>query len=168
MASFNKVILMGNLTRDPEVKYTQGGTAVCSASIATNRVWTDSNGQKQEEVTYVEITFWGKQAEIVGQYMKKGSPMHVEGRLKLDEWEDRDTGKKRSKLSVVAESMQMLGSRRDSEGGEQQQSRGSSGGGGYRGNGGGYRSAAAQRPQAQQQDDDGPITDGMEDDDIPF
>lgn len=109
MASFNKVILLGNLTRDPEVKFTPKGTAVCEIGLAVNRHWTAENGEKREEVTFIDVTFWGRQAEVVGDYCHKGDPLHVEGRLQLDTWDDKESGKKRSKLRVVGEGMQLLG-----------------------------------------------------------
>lgn len=104
MPSFNKVILMGNLTRDPELRHIQSGTALCSVGLASTRKY-----KQQEETVFVDVTFWGKQAELVCEYCQKGSPLLVEGRLKQDEWEDKTTGQKRSKIGVVAESMQFLG-----------------------------------------------------------
>ena len=115
MASFNKVILMGNLTRDPELRYTPKGTAIAKIGIAVNRVWTTETGEKKEEVTFVDVDVFGRTAENVGQYMRKGSPMLIEGRLRLDQWDDKQTGQKRSKLGVVAETVQFLGSPRGSE-----------------------------------------------------
>ena len=100
---------MGNLTRDPDVRYTPKGTAVAEISLAINRRWNDDAGQKQEETTFVECTLWGRQAEIAGQYLKKGRPLFVEGRLHLDTWDDKQSGQKRSKLKVVAENIQLLG-----------------------------------------------------------
>jgi single-strand DNA-binding protein len=118
MASFNKVILMGNLTRDPEVRYTSGGTAVTEVGLAVNRQWTDrSSNERKEETTFVDVTLWGRTAEIAGEYLSKGRPVLIEGRLQLDQWDDRETGQKRSKLRVVGESMQLIGSRGDSGGG---------------------------------------------------
>ncbi|MEQ9411578.1 MAG: single-stranded DNA-binding protein [Fuerstiella sp.] len=112
MASFNKVVLVGNLTRDPEVRHTSGGTAVTDIGLAVNRVWTDrSNNERKEDTTFVDVTLWGRTAEIAGEYLSKGRPCLVEGRLQLDKWEDRETGQKRSKLKVVGESLQLLGSR---------------------------------------------------------
>ena len=111
MPSFNKVMLMGNLTRDPEVRYTPKGTAVASVDIAVNRVWSTETGEKKEEVTFVSCTAWGKQAETLGQYVSKGKPLFIEGRLKLDQWDDKETGQKRSKLAVVIESFQFIGGR---------------------------------------------------------
>jgi len=125
MASFNKVILMGNLTRDPELRYTPKGTAIAKIGLAVNRVWTSESGEKKEEVTFVDVDIFGRTAENVGQYMRKGSPMLVEGRLRLDQWDDKQTGQKRSRLGVVAETVQFLGGPRGSEsgGGEAPRSR---------------------------------------------
>ena len=111
MASFNKVMLLGNLTRDPEVKYTPKGSAVTDIGLAVNRTYTTDGGEKREETTFVDVTMWGRQAEIAGEYLKKGRPLFVEGRLQLDTWDDKQTGQKRSKLRVVCENFQMLGSR---------------------------------------------------------
>ena len=110
MASFNKVILVGNLTRDPELRYTPKGTAIAKIGVSVNRVWTTETGEKKEEVTFVDVDVFGRTAENVGQYMRKGRPMLVEGRLKLDQWDDKQTGQKKSKLGVVAETVQFLGS----------------------------------------------------------
>jgi single-strand DNA-binding protein len=121
MASFNKVILVGNLTRDPEVRYTTGGTAVTELGLAVSRQWTDrGSNERKEETTFVDVTLWGRTAEIAGEYLAKGRPVLIEGRLQLDQWEDKETGQKRSKLKVVGETLQLLGSRGD----------GGSGGGG--------------------------------------
>jgi single-strand DNA-binding protein len=111
MASFNKVILLGNLTRDPEIRYTPKGTAVTEIGLAVNRVYTAENNEKREEVTYVDVTLWGRTAEIASEYLKKGRPVFIEGRLQLDTWEDKQSGQKRSKLKVVGEALQLLGSR---------------------------------------------------------
>src|ERR1700757_3876840 len=111
MASFNKVILLGNLTRDPEVRYTPKGSAVADLGIAVNRQYTLENGEKREEVTFVDVTFWGRTAEVAGEYLKKGRPVFIEGRLQLDTWDDKQSGQKRSKLKVIGETMQLLGSR---------------------------------------------------------
>jgi single-strand DNA-binding protein len=117
MASFNKVILMGNLTRDPELRYTSNGKAIAKLGLAVNRAWTSESGEKKEEVTFVDVDTFGRTAENVGQYMRKGSPILIEGRLRLDQWDDKQTGQKRSKLGVVAETVQFLGSPRSGEGG---------------------------------------------------
>lgn len=140
MASFNKVILVGNLTRDPEVKYTTGGTAVAEIGLAVNRTWFDkSSNQRKEETTFVDITLWGRTAEIAGEYLSKGRSVLIEGRLQLDSWEDKTSGQKRSKLKVVGEEMRMLGGR--GEGGGGSGGGGGGGGGGSRGGGAGQRSA---------------------------
>jgi single-strand DNA-binding protein len=117
MASFNKVILLGNLTRDPEVRYTPKGSAVADLGIAVNRVYTTDSGEKREETTFVDVTFWGRTAEVAGEYLKKGRPVFVEGRLQLDSWEDKTSGQKRSKLKVIGETMQLLGGRPGGGGG---------------------------------------------------
>ena len=116
MASFNKVVLVGNLTRDPELRYTPKGTAIAKIGLAVNRVWTNEAGEKKEEVTFVDVDVFGRTAENVGQYMRKGRPILIEGRLKLDQWDDKQTGQKKSKLGVVAETVQFLGSAGDGGG----------------------------------------------------
>jgi single-strand DNA-binding protein len=121
VASYNRVVLMGNLTRDIEVKYIQSGTAVANASLAVNEKRKDNNGQWVEDVTFVDLTLWGRTAEVAGEYLSKGSPVLVEGRLKQEQWEK--DGQKRSKMIVVVEKLQMIGSKKD--GGQ----RSSSGGG---------------------------------------
>ena len=103
MANFNKVMLMGNLTRDPEVRYTPKGTAVAEIGLAVNRIYSGENNEKREETTFVDVTLWGRTAEVAGEYLKKGRPVFIEGRLQLDLWEDKQSGQKRSKLRVVAE-----------------------------------------------------------------
>ena len=112
MASFNKVILVGNLTRDPELRVTGTGLSICKIGLAVNRSYTSKDGESKDETTYVDVDAFGKQAEILGKYMQKGRPLMVEGRLKLDQWESND-GQKRSKLGVVLESFQFLGGRDD-------------------------------------------------------
>ncbi len=104
MASFNKVILLGNLTRDPEVRYTPKGSAVCDLGIAVNRVYTTEGGERREEVTFVDVVLWARLAEIAGEYLRKGRPVFIEGRLQMDSWDDKQTGQKRTKLRVVGES----------------------------------------------------------------
>lgn len=149
MASFNKVILVGNLTRDPELRYTPKGMAIAKIGLAVNRNWTNEAGEKKEEVTFVDVDAFGRQAETLAQYMKKGSPLLVEGRLKLDQWDDKQTGQKRSKLGVVVEGFQFLG-------------------GGNRGEGGGEAprrpSAPSAAPAPSSADADAPPAD----DDVPF
>src|SRR6516162_1213939 len=112
MASFNKVILAGNLTRDPELRYTPKGTAVARLGIACNRKWKSETGELKEEVTFVDVDAFGRQAETIGQYLKKGRPVLIEGRLKYDTWEDKQTNQKRSKLGVVLENFQFMDSNR--------------------------------------------------------
>ena len=126
MASFNKVILLGNLTRDPEVRYTPKGTAVTELGMAVNRVYTAENGEKREETTFVDVTLWGRTAEIAGEYLKKGRPVFIEGRLQLDTWDDKQSGQKRSKLKVVGEGLQLIGSRPGGGGGGSGDEEGSS------------------------------------------
>lgn len=117
MANFNKVILLGNLTRDPELRVTPKGTSVCQFGMAVNRVYRGSEGgEMQEETTFVDLEAWGRQAEVISKYVSKGNPLFVEGRLKFDSWESK-TGEKRSKLKVIVENMQLMGGR--SEGGGQ-------------------------------------------------
>ena len=116
MANLNKVMLIGNLTRDPEFKILPSQTPVCEFGIAVNRTWTGQDGVKKEEVTFVDVTSFGKQAETLNKYMKKGNPIFLEGRLKLDQWEAQD-GSKRSKMRVVIESFQFLGGGQQRTGG---------------------------------------------------
>ena len=116
MLELNKVLMTGNLTRDPEVKYLPSGQAICNFSIALNRHYKSKDGETQQEATFVDITAWGPQAEFVGKYFKKGAAIYVEGRLKQDTWEDKNTGAKRSKLSVVAERVQFADSKPQGEG----------------------------------------------------
>jgi single-strand DNA-binding protein len=122
-ASLNKVFLMGNLTRDPELRYIPSGTAVANFSLAINRAYKDAGGEKKEEVSYVRVEVWGKMAEVCGEYLSKGRPVLVEGRLKSRSWETPE-GQKRSSLDVVATGVQFLGSKGDRP--QSQQSRGSS------------------------------------------
>ncbi len=110
MASFNKVILAGNLTRDPELRYTPKGTAIARLGIACNRKWKSETGEMKEEVTFVDVDAFGKTAETIGQYLKKGRPILIEGRLRYDIWEDKQSGQKKSKLGVVLENFQFLDS----------------------------------------------------------
>src|SRR6266700_4551183 len=115
MASFNKVIIAGNLTRDPELRYTPKGHANTRIGMAINRTWKSETGEMKEEVTFVDVDAWGRQAEVIAQYMKKGRPLLVEGRLKLDQWEDKNTHQKQSKLKVVLESFSFIDSQRTGE-----------------------------------------------------
>ena len=110
MANFNKVILAGNLTRDPELRYTPKGSAIADIGLAINRSWKSETGETKEEVTFVDVAAYGRTAEVIAQYLKKGRPILVEGRLKLDTWDDKQTGQKKSKLRVVCENFQFLDS----------------------------------------------------------
>lgn len=156
MPSFNKVILMGNLTRDPELRQTQSGTSVCRFSIAVNRSYNSQDGSSRDETCFVEIDCFGRSAENIAKYFTKGKPILIEGRLRQDSWEDKQTGQKRTKLMVVLERFEFVGGARDSN----------SGGfanGGYDAEysapqpRGGSRTAAAR-----------PRNDDIEDDDVPF
>ncbi len=111
MANVNKVILIGNVTRDPEVKFTSKGSAVADLGLAINRNYTLDNGEKREETTFVDVELWGRLAEIAGEYAKKGRLVYIEGRLRMDTWDDKASGQKRSRMKVVAENLQLLGSR---------------------------------------------------------
>jgi single-strand DNA-binding protein len=162
MASLNKVMLIGNLTRDPEIRYTPKGTAVAELGMAVNRRYTAENGEKREEVTFVDVTLWGKTAELAGEYLKKGRPVYIEGRLQLDSWDDKQTGQKRSKLKIVGEEMQFLGGRDSGE---------SRGGGEYDEPRSDRRPAPSQRPSGRPSSPPKPPADpdlDVESDDIPF
>ena len=158
MANLNKVMLIGNLTRDPELRHTPKGTSVAELSLAINRTWKDEQGNKQEDTTFVDVTLWGRVAEIAQQYLTKGSPCYIEGRLTLDTWDDKATGQKRSKLKVVGEVLQLLGSRdagnRDPNNGGMTREESSA--------------RAKQRPQPGSQSATNDALDGAEDDDIPY
>lgn len=163
MASVNKVIIIGNCTRDPEVRYTPKGTAVTDLGLAMNRVYSSDGGERREETTFVDVTLWGRTAEVAGEYLKKGRQVYIEGRLQLDSWEDKNSGQKRSKLKVIGEQMTLLGSREGGGGGGGSSSQG-------QGQGGGAPAAASQgggRPAAE---NDGAQFDVNvdDDDDIPF
>lgn len=154
MANVNKVILIGNVTRDPEVKFTPKGSAVTDVSLAINRNYTLDNGEKREETTYVDVELWGRLAEIAGEYAKKGRPLYIEGRLRMDTWEDKTSGQKRSRMKVVGENLQLLGGR---------PSGGSGGGGDYEG--GGHQES---RPPQRAARPSPPPSSSEPDDDIPF
>jgi single-strand DNA-binding protein len=117
MAYLNKVFLIGNLTRDPELRVTPKGTAICQFGIAVNRQFKDESGATRDETTFVDIEAWGKQGELVSKYLTKGSLAMVEGRLKLDQWEDKTSGQKRSKIKVVLDNVQFLSTRGGGGGG---------------------------------------------------
>jgi single-strand DNA-binding protein len=164
MANLNKVMIIGNVTRDPEIKYTPKGSAVVDIGIAVNRTFTPEGGERREETTYIDVTLWGRTAETAAEYCKKGRSVYVEGRLQLDSWEDKTSGQKRSKLRVVGENYQLLDRRpggsgsAGSGGGDEEYSESpparrespSSGGGGFSSG----RNTAPQPP--------------IEEDDIPF
>jgi single-strand DNA-binding protein len=124
MANFNKVMLMGNVTRDIELRYTPKGTAVADIGLAVNRVRSGDGGERIEETTFVDVTLWGRTAEVAHQYSGKGKPLFVEGRLHMDSWDDKATGQKRSKLKVVADNIQLMGAPGGGGGGGQQASSG--------------------------------------------
>lgn len=117
MANLNKVLLMGRLTRDPELRYTPGGAAVTDLSLAINRTFSTRDGESREETVFIDVTVWDRQAETCCQYLKKGRAVHVEGSLKMDTWDDKATGEKRSKLKVQAERVQFLDRREEGGGG---------------------------------------------------
>lgn len=153
MASFNKVILAGNLTRDPELRYTPRGTAVAKLGLAVNRTFKTESGESKDEVAFIDVEAFGRQAEVLSQYLRKGRPILMEGRLRYDTWDDKQSGAKRSKLSVVLESFTFL----DSGKGEGQPA-----------DPAGVRTAqpAPQAPPpAANHETDGPA---VEDDDVPF
>jgi single-strand DNA-binding protein len=150
MANFNKVILAGNLTRDPEVRYTPKGTAIAKLGMAINRTWKTETGETKEEVTFVDVDAFGRTAEVISQYLKKGRPILVEGRLRLDQWDDKQTGQKRSRLGVVLENFQFLDS--------------------GRGDGGGGGRGPSSPPPGPSAPPNGPESEGPapEEDDVPF
>ena len=117
MPNYNKVMLMGRLTRDPEVRYSANGTAITNIGLAVNRNWRNQDGQTQEEVTFVDVTAFGKRGEAVGQYLKKGRPIFIEGHLRMEQWDDKQTGQKRSKLAIIMDAFEFIDSRGEGEGG---------------------------------------------------
>jgi single-strand DNA-binding protein len=149
MASINKVIIIGNLGRDPEVRYTPSGAAVCNLRIATTRNWKNrDSGERQEETEWHSVVLYDRQAEVAGEYLKKGRPVYIEGRLKTRKWQDKE-GQDRYTTEIVADTMQLLGGREDGGGGGGGRSYGEDDGGGAGGGGGGYsRPPAAARPAA--------------------
>jgi single-strand DNA-binding protein len=154
MASFNKVILAGNLTRDPELRYTPKGTAIAQFTLAVNRKWKTETGELKEEVSFIDVDAFGKQAEVIGQYLRKGRPFLVEGRLKQDTWEDKNTKQKQSKIKVVLESFSFIdsGNRGEGEGSAPAAPRAP------------RPAAAASAPASEPVEGDGP----PESDDVPF
>jgi single-strand DNA-binding protein len=174
MADYNKVLLIGRLTRDPQLKFLPSQMAVCDFGLATGRKWKTPQGEEREETTFVDCSLFGKGAEIFNQYCQKGKLVFLEGRLKLDQWDDKQTGQKRSKLQVVVENFQFLGGREGGGGPGGAPSGGmEEGGGGSRqqyskpgGYGGGGKPAARQQPPAAEP----PYNDEQQfkEDDIPF
>ncbi len=168
-SSFNKVILMGNLTRDPELRVTPSGANICKIGLAVNRSFTGQDGERKEEVTFVDCDAFGKQAETISRWMSKGKGILIEGRLRLDQWEDRQSGQSRSKLGVVIENFTFVGGRgdgTDSEGGQQA---------GYENVTPPPRPSAPQRPAPQQgsaprrpSTPRPPQNDSFDGDDVPF
>jgi len=155
MPNYNKVMLMGRLTRDPEVRFLANGTAVTNIGLAVNRNWRNQDGQTQEEVTFVDVTAFGKRGEAVGQYLKKGRPIFIEGHLRMDQWDDKQTGQKRSKLAIIMDAFEFIDSR--GEGGGNAES-----GGGNFGGGGAAPAAGGAAPAT------GGGGGFAEDDDVPF
>lgn len=163
MASYNKVILMGNITRDIELRTLPSQNSVATIGLAVNRKWRDQAGEMKEEVTFVDCDAFGKTAEAMAKFLSKGKPVFIEGRLKLDQWKDKTDGSNRSKLKIVIESFEFIDSKAGSGGG--------GGGGGYEGGGGGggnvqtrpqgNRPAPASAPQNQSYEE-------IQPDDIPF
>jgi single-strand DNA-binding protein len=169
MPNLNRVLLMGNLTRDPELRYTPNNTPVCSFGVAINRKWRSQDGQQNEETTFVDCEAWARTAEVINQYLGKGKPIFIEGRLRLDQWQDKDGGN-RSKLKVVVESFEFIDSRGDGGGG------GAGGAGGSRGGGQDNYPSSGSRNQSRggggsNQPSNAPMPDPHEavgEDDIPF
>lgn len=176
MPNLNKVMLMGNLTRDPEVRMLPSNTSVANLGLAINRRWRNQNNEQQEETTYVDCEAYGRTAEVIGQYLSKGRPIFIEGRLKLDQWQDQQSGQNRSKLKVVVDRFEFIDSRGgDGDGGNmggggyQQRSQG---GGGYGGGNSGGNRGGGQAPRnaapPASTPADGPSYEAIGDDDIPF
>ncbi len=183
MANLNKVMIIGNLTADPEVRTTPRGTSLTELRLAVNRVTGgQGEGERREETTFLDVTCWGRTGEVAAQYLAKGRPVFIEGRLQQDSWEDKQTGQRRSRIRIVAENLQLLGGR--GEGGQQ----GGNGGGYQRSNGGGNYGGGGYNNGGYQQRSNGGYNNGggnygggyqqpsqqqapmqpEEDDDIPF
>ena len=172
MANFNKVLLIGNLTRDPELRFGGGGgSAICKFGLAVNRTFRTQSGERQEDTCFVDIVVFGRQAETCNEYLSKGRPVFIEGRLNFSSWEDRESGKRRSKLEVVGERVQFLGSR--GEGGGRSEAAGRMGGGhesadrSMGGDRGGHDRAPRRQPQSEPAQKAAPAS-GIDFDDIPF
>ena len=162
MPNLNKVMLMGNLTRDPELRYTQSNTAVTKLGLAINRRWRNQNGEQQEETCFVDCTAFGRTGEVLNQYLKKGRPVFIEGRLHLNQWQDQQ-GQNRSKLEVIVETFQFIDSRQ----GDGAPS-GGGGGGGYGGGPGGPGGGGGGRGPAPAQPAPTGTHEPVDEDDIPF
>ncbi len=143
MASVNKVFLIGNLTRDPELRYTPGGAPVTDLGVAVNRYFTTKDGERRDETLFIDVTVWNRQAENCCQYLRKGQPVHIEGYLRMDTWDDRNTGEKRSKIKIEAENVQFLGGRREGGGPDDEY-----GGGGVGAGGGAPRRSSPAEPRS--------------------
>jgi single-strand DNA-binding protein len=156
MVGFNRVIVAGNLTRDPELRYTPKGSAVAGFGLAVNRTWKTETGETKEEVSFIDVEAWGRQAEVIAQYMRKGRPLLVEGRLKQDTWEDKNTHQKVSKIKVVLEGFTFIDSNRPE---------GPGGGGGSSGGEAPRKPSAATKPSAPASEPEGAPPD---EDDVPF
>jgi single-strand DNA-binding protein len=156
MANLNKVMLIGNVVADLELRYTPKGTAVTDLRLAVNRQWSNEQGNRQEETTFLDVTLWSRQAELAAQYLSKGRPVFIEGRLQMETWEDKTSGQKRSRLKIVGENMQFLG--------------GGGGGAGGGGGGGEGRSSSGSHQESSPQGGSPAESQDMpgEDDDIPF
>lgn len=146
MPNLNKVFLMGNVTRDPELRYIQSGTAVLTLGLAVNRRVKSADGQWKDEAAFIDVTVWGKQAENCAEYLAKGRPVLVEGHLRMDQWQDKKTGEKRSRLTVTAENVQFLGAP----------------------SGRGQTPDAAKPPRSAEEPAPPEETEALSDDDIPF
>lgn len=168
MANLNKVMIIGNLTADPEVRTTPRGTSLTELRLAVNRVSSGPNdGERREETTFLDVTCWGRTGEVAAQYLSKGRPVFIEGRLQMDTWEDRQTGQKRSRIRIIAENLQLLGGRGDAPQGAPAPQR--SYGGGYQQ--GGYQQGGAAPRSNDSYQSAPPASASMpieEDDDIPF
>ena len=174
MPSFNQVILIGNLTRDVELRHTPSNQTVANIGMAMNRQYQTKDGERREEVTFVDCEAWGRQAEVMAQYLSKGRPVMIQGRLKLDTWQDKEGGN-RSKLKVVVENFQFLGSREGggtagaSGGGGKYQSAGAPSGGGYQGDGNQKSSSPSGGPsESPSESQGGGSHQAVDDSDIPF
>lgn len=141
MPSYNKALIMGNLVRDPELRYTPAGKAVCEISVAVNKTWKGDDGERREKVVYIGVVFWGKTAENVAKYFTKGKPIFVEGEITQDLWDDKETGKKREKTKIQGESFQFVG---------------------------GDRTQNEEAPQRPERPPQSPTEENPDDDDIPF